>query len=78
MLPGFAPNLIELPGHPGDSLWLMGRAPINGEPRSVQVFADPRDGSVLGWRESGALVLDRRHAMDVLYGLHMDLLAGHG
>lgn len=75
-LPGFAPNMIELPGHPGDSLWMMGRAPIGGSPRQVQLFADPRDGSVLGWREVGAIVFDRRHAMDLIYGLHIDLLAG--
>ena len=75
-LPGFAPNMIELPGHPGDSLWMMGRATIDGSPRPVQLFADPRDGSVLGWRESGAMIFDRRHAMDIVYGLHIDLLAG--
>lgn len=75
-LPGFAPNMIELPGHAGDSLWMIGRAPIAGSPRPVQIFADPRDGSILGWRESGRIALDRRHAMDVLYGLHIDLLAG--
>lgn len=75
-LPGFAPNMIELPGHPGDSLWMMGRAPVEGSPRQVQLFVDPRDGSVLGWREVGAIVFDRRHAMDLIYGLHIDLLAG--
>lgn len=75
-LPGFAPNMIELPGHAGDSLWMMGRAPVDGSPRPMQVFADPRDGSILGWRESGAIALDRRHAMDIVYGLHIDLLAG--
>lgn len=75
-LPGFVPNMIELPGHAGDSLWMMGRAPVDGTPRPMQVFADPRDGSVLGWRESGAIKFDRRHAMDIVYGLHIDLLAG--
>ncbi|MCA0210767.1 MAG: PepSY domain-containing protein [Proteobacteria bacterium] len=75
-LPGFAPNMIELPGHAGDSLWMMGRALVDGAPRPVQVFADPRDGAILGWRESGAIRLDRRHAMDIVYGLHIDLLAG--
>jgi uncharacterized iron-regulated membrane protein len=39
----------------------------------VQMFADPADASVLGWRESGRLALDRRRLMDVLYGLHIDL-----
>lgn len=75
-LPGFEPNMIELPGDAGDSLWMMGRAPFGGAPRPIQVFADPRDGSILGWRESGAIKFDRRHAMDIVYGLHIDLLAG--
>ena len=75
-LPGFAPNMIELPGHAKDSLWMMGRMSVAGGQRPVQVFADPRDGSILGWRESGAIIFDRRHAMDILYGLHIDLLVG--
>lgn len=75
-LPGFAPTMIEMPGHARDSLWLIGRAPVDGTPRPVQIFADPRDGTLLGWRESGALLFDRRHAMDILYGLHIDLLVG--
>ncbi|KTE44212.1 MULTISPECIES: PepSY-associated TM helix domain-containing protein [unclassified Sphingopyxis] len=75
-LPGFAPSMIELPGHAGDTLWMMGRAPGSGIAGPVQVFSDPRDGSLLGWRESGRVALDRRHVMDILYGLHIDLLAG--
>ncbi|HET6524626.1 PepSY-associated TM helix domain-containing protein [Sphingopyxis sp.] len=75
-LPGFAPDMIEIPGHEGDTLWMMGRAPVGGVPTRVQLFSDPRDGSVLGWRETGAIVFDRRHAMDIIYGLHIDLLAG--
>lgn len=73
-LPGFAASQIDLPDRPGESIWMLGRAPLNGAPRSVQVFADPGDGRILGWRESGRLSLDRRHVMDVLYGLHIDLL----
>lgn len=76
-LPGFAPNNILLPSHPRGTIWMLGRAPLGeGRPRPVQLFADPRDGRVLGWRESGKISLDRRHVMDVLYGLHVDLLAG--
>ena len=75
-LPGFAPTMIEVPGDRSDSLWMMGRAPVDGSPRPIQIFADPRDGSILGWRESGAIKFDRRHAMDIVYGLHIDLLAG--
>lgn len=76
-LPGFAPNNILMPSHPRGTIWMLGRAPIGeGRPRAVQIFADPRDGRTLGWRESGKLALDRRHVMDILYGLHVDLLAG--
>jgi uncharacterized iron-regulated membrane protein len=76
-LPGLAVNNILLPTHPRATIWMLGRAPIGeGRPRPVEVFTDPRDGRVLGWRESGALSLDRRHAMNILYGLHIDLLAG--
>lgn len=75
-LPGFAASQIDLPDRPGESIWMIGRAPLaEGErPRPVQLFADPADGRVLGWRESGRLALDRRHLMDVIYGLHVDLL----
>lgn len=75
-LPGFVANNILLPTGPDDTIWMLGRAPINGTPRPVQLFADPRDGRVLGWRVSGELTFDRRHAMDIVYGLHVDLLAG--
>lgn len=76
-LPGFAPNNILMPSHPRGTIWMLGRAPIGeGRPRGVQIFADPRDGRTLGWRESGKLALDRQHIMDILYGLHVDLLAG--
>jgi len=70
-LPGFEPRQVQLP-EAGATLWMLGRA----DGVSMQVFADPRDGRVLGWRESGKLALDRRHVMDVLYGLHVDLLLG--
>lgn len=78
-LPGFSPSNILMPSHPRGTIWMLGRAPIGeGRPRAVQIFADPRDGRTLGWRESGKLALDRRHVMDILYGLHVDLLAGEG
>lgn len=75
-LPGFVPNNILLPTCPTDAIWMLGRAPIDGAPRPVQLFADPNTGRVLGWRVSGELTFDRRHAMDIVYGLHVDLLAG--
>lgn len=75
-LPGFVANNILLPTGPHDTIWMLGRAPIDGSTHPVQLFADPRDGRVLGWRVSGELTFDRRHAMDIVYGLHVDLLAG--
>lgn len=73
-VPGFVPRHVELPNASDESLWMLGRAP--GIDHGVQVFAHPDDGRVLGWREQGRLALDRRHVMDVLYGLHIDLLLG--
>ncbi|WP_231621646.1 PepSY-associated TM helix domain-containing protein [Sphingomonas sp. 37zxx] len=76
-LPGFTASQIQLARQPGDVHWLVGRAPLNGvAPVPVQIFADPATGAVLGWRETGALRLDRRHLMDLLYGIHTDLLLG--
>ncbi|WP_407354588.1 PepSY-associated TM helix domain-containing protein [Luteimonas sp. R10] len=73
-LPGFRPWMIDLPNAPGRTLWMLGRQGPDG--RSVQLFAHPADGRVLGWREQGRLALDRRHLMDVVYGLHIDLMLG--
>ena len=42
----------------------------------VMLRLDPGDGRVLSWRDSGRLSLDRRHLMDMVYGLHVDLLLG--
>lgn len=75
--PGFAPTQIDLPDREGESVWMIGRAVgADGVPRRLHVFSDPADGRVLGWREPGTIRLDRRHLMDVLYGLHVDLLLG--
>ena len=76
VLPDFAPSQIDLPAHPGESLWMLGRATGPDGPMRVQVFSDPGDGRVLGWREPGRPSLDRRHVMDVIYSLHVDLLLG--
>ena len=48
-----------------------------GNPHAVeydQVFADPVTGEVLGVRKWGALHLDRRHLMPLIYRLHNSLL----
>ncbi len=75
-LPGFEPRHIELPNVAGESLWMLGRVVDGAGSRSVQVFAHPVDGDVLGWRDNERFALDRRHLMDVLYGLHIDLKLG--
>ena len=70
--PGFAPRHIDLPDHPRDSIMIVG----SDAGHAAQLFADPRDGALLGLRSSGTFALDRRHLMDTLYALHMDLLLG--
>ena len=48
-----------------------------GKPFAVeydQVFADPATGAVLGVRKWGAVHLDRRHLMPLVYRLHNSLL----
>lgn len=73
-LPGFAARHVDLPDRPGESLWLIGSAEVDGARASVQAFAHPQTGALLGWRQSGVWSLDRRHIPDLLYGLHVDLL----
>ncbi|WP_114952136.1 PepSY-associated TM helix domain-containing protein [Sphingosinicella terrae] len=75
-VPGFAPGMIQMPSSADGTIWMLGRARPGGAPARIQLFSDPRDGAVLGWRELGRLSLDRRHLMDLVYGLHVDLLAG--
>lgn len=76
-LPGFTARFVDIPNRAGDSIAIVGSAPMGGgEAVSVQLFADPRDGSLLGWRETEVLSFDRRHLMDTLYALHMDLMLG--
>lgn len=74
-VPGFQPSHIDLPERPDESVWMIGRAPgADGGPGGVQVFVDPSDARVLGWRESGRVAFGRRYVMDIIYGLHVDLL----
>lgn len=74
--PGFEPWMIDLPNQPGETIWMLGEQEIDGRVRDLQVFSDPASGRVLGWREQGRFALGRRHVMDVLYGLHIDLKLG--
>jgi uncharacterized iron-regulated membrane protein len=75
-LPGFQPWIIDLPEAPGRTMWMLGHQESAGGERDIQLFAHPVDGRVLGWREQGRVSLDRRHLMDVLYALHIDLMLG--
>jgi uncharacterized iron-regulated membrane protein len=75
-VPGFEPWIVELPRAPGRALWMLGHQHLGETERDIQLFADPADGRVLGWREQGRFALDRRHLMDVVYGLHVDLMLG--
>jgi len=77
MVPGFSPRFIDLPNQTGDSVRVMGSLHRpDTDPESAEVFVDPRDGTVLGWRRVEAASLDRRHLMNLLYGLHLDLMLG--
>ncbi|MET0337759.1 MAG: PepSY-associated TM helix domain-containing protein [Caulobacter sp.] len=75
-VPGFAPRIVDLANKPGDSVMLVGSTTRGTKEISTQVFVDPRDGAVLGWRMTDGLRFDRRHLMDTLYALHIDLMAG--
>lgn len=72
-LPGFSVRYVDLPDQPGDTIMLLG-ADSTGAP--VQMFAHPESGGLLGWRIGGSPAFDRRHLMDSLYALHMDLMLG--
>jgi uncharacterized iron-regulated membrane protein len=73
-LPDFAPRFVDLPNAPDATLALLGSATLAGVEKSVQIFIDPRDSSVLGWRDSERISLHRRQLMDTLYALHTELL----
>lgn len=75
-VPGFTLSNLTLAQEPGESHWLLGRRQVGGDMMGVQVFADPYSGSILGWRDSERISLDRKHVPDLLYGLHTELLAG--
>lgn len=73
-LPGFMPRYIDLPNTPGESLSMLGSARLRGADTAVQVFIDPRDARLLGWRELEHLSFHPRHLMDTLYGIHTEML----
>lgn len=69
---GFQPRYIDLPDADGESIGMLGD--VDGA--SMEVFSDPSDGRVLGARRNGELTFQRKQVMDLLYGLHIDLLLG--
>lgn len=75
-LPGFSPRMIDLPERTGHTITMIGSMARDGKDVPAQVFVDAEGRAILGWRESGVLALDRRHLMDTIYGLHVDLLLG--
>lgn len=77
--PGRYASFIDLPNRPGDSLkaYLAAR---DGADTTVaagtHVFINPHTGEALGERIFGAFRLDRRHLMDFIYQLHLNLHLG--
>jgi uncharacterized iron-regulated membrane protein len=76
-LPGFQARFVDLPNEPRDALMLLGSATTDDSSHgSVQAFADPRDGRLLGWRHSDHFSLHPRQLMNSLYVLHTEMLLG--
>lgn len=75
-LPGFSPRMVDLPEQAGHTITMIGSMARDGEDVPAQAFIDAEGRTVLGWRQMGVLALDRRHLMDTIYGLHVELLLG--
>lgn len=75
-LPGFSPRMVDLPEQAGHTIAMIGSMTLDGEEVPAQAFIDAEGRTVLGWRQMGVLALDRRHLMDTIYGLHVELLLG--
>lgn len=73
--PGAKPAIVLAPARPGGAhqVWER-RDPTSGLRR--EHFIDPACGRYLGSRLRGAWLLDRAHAVPLLYELHSKLLAG--
>ena len=72
-------EFLHLPSTPDSAaiLQLSPRPEIEGaEVYTSQLFVNPYTGEAVGERELGVLSFNRRHIMNVLYDLHMDLLLG--
>jgi uncharacterized iron-regulated membrane protein len=75
-MPLFRPRLIRLPQAPDATIMMVGSMDVAGTAVPAQLLADPRTGALMGWRTTERLAFDRRHLMDTLYALHMDLMLG--
>lgn len=73
-LTGFVPRYIDLPDAPRESLSMLGSAPLGDADATVQMYFDPRDARLLGWRQLGHLSLHPRHLLDTLYVIHTEML----
>ena len=57
-------------------LQLSYRAPINDSSGGFSIYLNPYTAQILGERKAGVIQLNRRHIMNVIYELHLDLLLG--
>jgi uncharacterized iron-regulated membrane protein len=72
-------SFVNLPDSPTESaqVFLRARKDSNAEiTPGTYVMVDPYSGIVLGERIFGAFTPDRRHLMDMIYQLHIDLMLG--
>ena len=68
---------LQLDGGPGRAMLVELTPPGGATPGvSFQIWVDPASGATLGERQSGAVRLDRRHIMPLLFRLHRMLLLG--
>jgi len=74
--PGYAPNSINLPDHPGEStIVFMRPAPGSGMPRvSREIFVDSVTAKVIGVRDRDALEFSRPGFTRLVIKLHYTLL----
>ena len=73
--PGGKAYFADLPNEAGETAYVTLAFP-EGEHGPLNVYIDPHSGAVLGERELGVVRFDRRHVMNLLYDLHLDLLLG--
>jgi uncharacterized iron-regulated membrane protein len=77
--PGTYAGFVILPTVPEDTAMVsLGAIPGEGNPQAdgLNVYVNPYTGEIAGSRRSGEISLDRRHIMDFIYELHLDLMLG--